>query len=216
VTQRETRYPGYDVLDKRDTPSWDEPTRAVVAARLAPTQEPRFFNAVEWLAVSALCACVVPQANAQPTVPLAMLLDERLHGGRGDGYRDARLPPLCDAWRLGLAALDAESRMHHELPFASLARDQQKALLERMQCGELNGDAWQGMPAQLFFRERVLHDVCSQYYAHPHAWSEIGFGGPANPRGYVRLYFDRRDPWEPAEVHGDDHVQVEKENRHVR
>lgn len=216
MTQRETRYPGYDVLDKRDTPSWDEPTRAVVAARLAPPREPRFFNAVEWLAVSALCACVVPQANAQPTVPLAQLLDERLHGGRGDGYRDARLPPLCDAWRLGLAALDAESRTRHELPFASLARDQQNALLERMQRGELNGDAWQGMPAQLFFRERVLHDICGQYYAHPHAWSEIGFGGPANPRGYVRLYFDRRDPWEPAEVHGDDHVQVEKENRRVR
>jgi hypothetical protein len=193
-----------------------EPTRAIIAARLAPPQEPRFFNAVEWLAVNALCACVVPQANAQPAVPLAALLDTRLHGGRGDGYRDARLPPLRDAWRVGLAALDAESRARHELPFASLTRDQQKALLEQMQCGELNSDAWHGMPPGLFFKERVLHDICGQYYAHPTAWSEIGFGGPANPRGYVRMYFDRRDPWEPAEAHADDRAQVEKENRHVR
>ncbi|WGS55248.1 gluconate 2-dehydrogenase subunit 3 family protein (plasmid) [Paraburkholderia sp. D15] len=216
MIRRETRYPGYDVLDKRDTPSWDEPTRAVIAARLAPPQEPRFFNAVEWLAVDALCACIVPQANAQPAVPLAALLDARLHGGRGDGYRDARLPPLRDAWRVGLAALDAESRARHELPFASLTRDQKNELLEQMQRGEVKGDAWHGMPARLFFEERVLHDICGQYYAHPHAWSEIGFGGPANPRGYVRMYFGRRDPWEPVEAHADDRAQVQKKNRHVR
>ena len=216
MTLRETRYPGYDVLDKRDTPSWDETTRAVIATRLAPPLEPRFFNAVEWLAVNALCACVVPQANAQPAVPLAALLDGRIYGSGGDGYRDARLPPMRDAWRVGLAALDAESRARHELAFASLARDQQNALLEQMQRGELNSAAWRDMPAELFFKERVLHDICGLYYSHPHAWSEIGFGGPANPRGYVRMYFDRRDPWEPAEAHADDHAQVEKENRHVR
>ena len=34
------------------------------------------------------------------------------------------------------------------------------------------------------------------YYAHPSAWNEIGFGGPASPRGYVRMDFNRRDPWE--------------------
>jgi hypothetical protein len=44
-----------------------------------------------------------------------------------------------------------------------------------------------------FFSGRVLHDVCSAYYSHPRAWSEMGFSGPANPRGYVRMCFDRRD-----------------------
>jgi hypothetical protein len=42
--------------------------------------------------------------------------------------------------------------------------------------------------------------VVGIYYAHPAAWSEIGFGGPASPRGYVRLGFDERDPWEAEEV----------------
>jgi hypothetical protein len=31
----------------------------------------------------------------------------------------------------------------------------------------------------------------------------MGFGGPASPRGYVRLDADKRDPWEAAEAHGD-------------
>jgi hypothetical protein len=213
---RATRYPGYDVLDKRATPSWDEPTRAVIAARLATPHEPRFFNAVEWLAVMPLCACIVPQANAQPIVPLAALLDAKLTGHGGDGYRDARLPPMRDAWRIGLAALDAESRMRHELPFASLDRSAQTALLEQMQHGELSGPAWRDMPSQLFFAERVLHDVCALYYSHPHAWSEIGFGGPANPRGYVRLYFDRRDPWEAVEATPGAEDQAMRENRRAR
>ncbi len=52
-------------------------------------------------------------------------------------------------------------------------------------------------------------------YSHPHAWSEIGFGGPANPRGYVRMTFDRRDPWKAAEAHGDD-TRGRKENSRVR
>ncbi|RKR38650.1 gluconate 2-dehydrogenase subunit 3 family protein [Paraburkholderia sp. BL17N1] len=216
MSARQTSYPGYDVLDKRSTPSWDEPTRAVIDERLATPQEPRFFNPVEWLAVNALCACIMPQANAEPVVPLAALLDARLHANSGDGYRDARLPPQRDAWRTGLAALDAESRGRHELPFASIERNAQVALLERMQRGELSGAAWRGMPAKLFFAERVLHDICGLYYAHPHAWSEIGFGGPANPRGYVRMYFNRRDPWEAVEAHPGDEAHAARENRRVR
>lgn len=27
----------------------------------------------------------------------------------------------------------------------------------------------------------------SAFYSHPWAWNEIGFGGPAYPRGYMRL-----------------------------
>jgi hypothetical protein len=62
----------------------------------------------------------------------------------------------------------------------------------------------------------VLHDICGAYYSHPHAWSEIGFGGPANPRGYVRIYFDRRDPWEATEAKPDDEGKAYQENRRAR
>jgi hypothetical protein len=149
-------------------------------------------------------------------VRLAALLDAKLDEGTGDGYRDARLPPMRDAWRIGLAALDAESRARLELPFARIDDDAQKTLLIDMQQGELRHGAWQGMPSELFFKERVLHDICGAYYSHPHAWSEIGFGGPANPRGYVRMYFDRRDPWEAAQAEPGREEQAREENRRVR
>ena len=214
------RYPEYNVLDKRDTPSWDDVTRAVIDERLATPREPRFFDPVQWSAVRALCACIVPQRKGshldREPVPVPALLDAKLAKGSGDGYRDARLPPMRDAWRIGLAALDAESRARHELPFARIDDDAQKTLLIDMQQGELRHGAWQGMPSELFFKERVLHDICGAYYSHPHAWSEIGFGGPANPRGYVRMYFDRRDPWEAAEAAPGKEEQAREENRRVR
>ncbi|MFM0140619.1 gluconate 2-dehydrogenase subunit 3 family protein [Caballeronia grimmiae] len=210
------RYPGYDVMTKRDTSSWDEVTRNVIDERLATPNDPQFFDAVEWRALCALCACIVPQDRQRPAVPVAGLVDARLAKSTGDGYRDARLPPMRDAWRIGLRALDAESRARHELPFTSIDDEARHALLTDMQRGTLDSDEWRGMPPAVFFAERVLHDICGMYFAHPHAWSEIGFGGPANPRGYVRMVANRRDPWEAAEAKPGHEEDAQKENRRVR
>lgn len=142
--------------------------------------------------------------------------DEKLAKNSGDGYRDHRLPPLRDAWRTGLAALDDESRARFELPCASIEKPAQLALLAQIQRGELKGSAWQCMPSNLIFSGRVLHDVCSAYYSHPRAWSEMGFSGPANPRGYVRMYSDRRDHWEAAEAKPGNEEKALRENRRAR
>ena len=78
-----------------------------------------------------------------------------------------------------------------------------------------SGDHWGGMPLKLFFTKRVVHDVTDAYYAHPTAWNEIGFGGPASPRGYVRLDKNRRDPWEAAEGKPGQEERALQENQHV-
>lgn len=211
-----TRYPGYDVLHKRDTPSWDPITRQVVEDRLSTPRQPRFFDPAQWAAATALCTCVVAQPSDRLAVPVAAMLDARLLEDQGDGWRDARLPPLREAWCIGLAALDAETQVEHDMAFAQLAPDRQTALVEQMQCGRLRAAAWRGMPSDLFFSERVLHDLYGAYYSHPAAWSEIGFGGPANPRGYVRLNKNRRDPWEAIEATAENTATVKGENTRVR
>ena len=104
----------------------------------------------------------------------------------------AALPPQGDAWRRGLAALDVAARQAHGERFHDLTPDRQDGLLCRMQNGELAGPEWGGMPSKLFFEHRVIPDITHAYYAHPVAWNEIGFGGPASPRGYVRMDYDER------------------------
>ena len=211
------RFPGYDVLNKRHSPSWNEQTRRVVDARLALPHEPRFFTAEEWAIVRPLCDRIVPQPGGdRAPVPTAALLDNRLHTNETEGYRHAKLPPLREAWRRGLAALEAEARAEHGAGFAALTPMQQDALLRRMQRGEMSRPAWGGMPPAMFFKERLAHDIVEAYYAHPTAWSEIGWGGPASPRGYVRMGFDRRDAWEAVESHGTDEARVREMNRRVR
>ncbi len=209
------RYPGYDVMDKRDTQSWDQVTRDVIDRRLAVPREPRFFTAAEWETLGALCARIMPQPDDRPPIPLPAYVDAKITERHQDGYRYATLPPQGEAWRRGLAALDAEAEEVHATRYHALDPDRQDALIARMQAGELTLPAWDGMPCKTFFEHRVLGDITHAYYAHPVSWNELGFGGPASPRGYVRMQLDRRDPWEAAEAHPGEEDRALRENRHV-
>jgi hypothetical protein len=209
------RFPGYDVLSKRWTPSWNEKTREVIDRRLAVRREPRFFSPAEWRTLRAVCDRIMPQPKDRPPVPLPAYVDEKMADGVLDGYRYAQLPPQGEAWRRGLAALDQEAREAHGARFDELLPALQDALLHRMQRGELKGEAWGGMPCKIFFEHRVIPDITHAYYSHPIAWNEIGFGGPASPRGYVRMQLDRRDPWEAAEARPDEELSARRKNESV-
>jgi hypothetical protein len=187
-------------MAKRGTPSWNDATRQVIDARLAIVDAATFLDEQEWLTLRAICDGIVPQRARGTHVPIAAMVDRKLAEDHRDGYRDARLPPLREAWRRGLAAVDAAARARAGVTFHRLTGAARDALLEDMQAGKLDGPEWAGMSCKLFFRERVAHDVLAAYYSHPAAWNEIGFGGPAAPRGYVRMYFNRRDPWEAVEA----------------
>ena len=213
MTQND-RFPGYDVLAKRDTPSWNEPTRRAIDERLATPVAPRFFTQAEWAVADALVRRILPtDAGA---VPLVALLDQKLQTDHGDGFREADMPYMREAWQLALAALDQDAKAQHQgRGFAALQGDEQDALLARMQRGDADDRHWHGIDPQKFFERRVLADVPALFYCQPAAWNEIGFGGPASPRGYVRLEGERLDPWEAVEARPDGERQAEQENRHV-
>ena len=90
--------------------------------------------------------------------------------------------------------LSAEAQAAHEAPFEQLRTADQDALLMRMQKGELKDPAWGEMSSATFFKQRMAHDIVHAYYAHPIAWNEVGWGGPASPRGYVRMGFQQARP----------------------
>jgi hypothetical protein len=208
------RFPGYNVLAKRQTPSWNEQTRRVIDERLATPSTPRFLSEAEFITLEAIAALIVPQPAGRAPIPVAGLVDTKLLRNRQDGYRLAGIPREREAWQRGLHALDAEAQAAHDRPFHVLAAPQQRALLKAMESGELHSDAWEGMPPKIFFKHRLVHDIALAYWSHPTAWSEMGWGGPASPRGYVRMGYDERDPWEAAEAH-DDPAAAKEKNRNV-
>jgi hypothetical protein len=211
------RYPGYDVLSKRNSVSWNEQTRKVIDARTNIDPElHRFCDEAEWRALCAVCSQIVPQAaHRLLKAPVAAMIDQKLYSGKSDGYRDARLPEQDEAWRKGLSAIDAESALGNGKPFCELADEDQRSLLRAIQRGDVTSPAWQDLPPALFFAKRLLHDIATAYYSHPASWNEIGFGGPASPRGYVRMNFDRHDPWEAAEAAPGREAEARRENERV-
>lgn len=194
-------YPDYDVLAKWDSPSWNDKTRQVIAERLRIGDgAPRFLDRECWATLCALADHVVPQPRGRPPIPVAAMIDARLVADVGEGFRHRHMPPLRKAWPLGLAAIEAEAKRRGAARFADLTPAGKDRLLVAMRDGKLKSRAWGGMAPARFFRDRIIGELVTSYYAHPSAWSAIGFGGPASPRGYVRLEPGIIDPWEAVEV----------------
>lgn len=210
------RYPGYDVMSKRDGQSWNDKTREVIDARLATEPRPEFFSADEWKTLYALCDRVMPQPQGRARAPLGAYVDRQLLKGKTKGYRLAGMPQPGEAWKRALAALDEVAQRSHGRTFALLTESDQDAMLARMAAGSFEAEAMRGMPSKTFWTSHVIHDVVGAYYAHPSAWSEIGWGGPASPRGYVRLGLDRHDAWEPEEATPGREERAARENKRVR
>ncbi|HQT77867.1 MAG TPA: gluconate 2-dehydrogenase subunit 3 family protein, partial [Rhodopila sp.] len=132
------RYPGYDVLSKRQTPSWNEQTRRVIDQRLAVPREPRFFTEHEFATVGVLANHIVPQPKHRPPIPVAPLVDTKLLEDKQDGYRQEGMPREREAWQRGIRALDAEAESAHGGPFRALHAEQQLELMKRMEKGDLH------------------------------------------------------------------------------
>ena len=196
-----TPYPDYDVLEKRDSPSWNEQTREAVRQRLEDVPPRRFLSEEQWTLLEAIVARLVPQPDREEPVPIVPWIDEMLHKNETPGYRYADMPPMREAWQRGLDAIAAEARNRDGRSFEQLPPDEQDALLTDIQRNRVDKQIWGDLPAGGFFLHHLLKQTVGIYYSHPDAWSEIGFGGPASPRGYARLGFDERDPWEAKELH---------------
>jgi Gluconate 2-dehydrogenase subunit 3 len=61
-----------------------------------------------------------------------------------------------------------------------------RAIVAAFATGVLTGGVWDELPAATAWTV-VMRAVLAAFYSHPWAWNEIGFGGPAYPRGYMRL-----------------------------
>ena len=199
ITHPARPYRGYDVLAKWDSVSYDATTRAVLRRRLLAIPQRRFLTEHEWALTTVIAARLVRTPFDRLSPPIVPWIDEMLDRDQGEGFRYADMPPLRDAWRRGLAGIDAQAHAKFDRSFIALDAGQCDAVLRDVQCGRVDAAAWHGLSARRFFVHVLLKTIAGLHYAHPSSWSEIGFGGPASPRGYVRLGFDARDPWDARE-----------------
>ncbi len=183
--QMHGRYPDYDVL--AEAGHWDAATRRVVLARVGEVPPIRFFDEREATALAAFCDVATGQ-EGEPRIPVLAMVDAKFHAGKLDGFRHHDLPEDPETWRRVAAALDAAC----EGGFAAAGREERHQIVEAFSKGELDLG---GLPCKKAWSV-VMRGVVSTFYSHPWAWNEIGFGGPAYPRGYARIGAGQREHWE--------------------
>jgi hypothetical protein len=140
-------------------------------------------------------------------VPVLEMIDARLAAGETDGWRYEDMPEDGQAWRLSLRHLDADAFVRCGTTFAEASETDQMALIQAVQ--DLGSGNWHGLPAAHVWSLWTRY-ACTAFYSHPSAWNEMGFPGPAYPRGYKNIGVGKREPFEVADADpGDDPLRGE-------
>jgi hypothetical protein len=198
------RYPDYDVM--ANAGNWDPVTRALIVDRVENVPEIRFFTPAEARCLGPFLDVVLAQ-DGEPRIPVLNMVDQKMHAGKLDGYQYADMPDDRDTWRLVARGLDeaAAERAGHD--FAAAPAEVREAIVADFSQGKLSGGAWEELDVSSAWSV-VMRGALSEFYSHPWAWNEIGFGGPAYPRGYMRFHPgpSGRDPHETNEAYDVDPV----------
>ncbi len=189
--QMHGRYPDFDVLEQ--TEHWDEVTRRAVLARLDPPPL-RFFDEAQARTLAAFCDTVMGQ-DREPRVPVLRFVDAKLFAGRLDGFQYQDMPDDRETWRLVARGLDEAAGVRGATSYADADAEVRLQVCEAFAEADLSGGAWAELSVGHAWAV-VMRAVLSAFYSHPWAWNEIGFGGPAYPRGYMRLGIGQKEPWE--------------------
>lgn len=193
----QNRFPGFDATAQWR--HWDPATAGSVLARLGPPQPIRYFTPDEHATAHVLCTRLLALEPDCPVDVVAMI-DARLAERETDGWHYEDMPEDGEAWRQSLAGLKADAIDRYQLPFAELTADRCDTLVGRVR--ELGSKPWHDLPAGHVWSLWTRY-ACTAFYGHPYAWNEIGFPGPAYPRGYKNLGTDSREPYEVADKGAD-------------
>ena len=197
------RFPGFDAAAQ--VRHWDPVTAGVVLSRLRIPQEMGFFTPAEQAAATALCDRLLGQQDEGPRIPVVVLIDARLARMETDGWRYADMPEDTRAWRDTLRYLDEDAQARFGREFARCPPDGQRAIIQTVQ--DTGSQDWHGLNAAHVWSLWTRY-ACTAFYAHPQVWNEIGFPGPAYPRGYKHAGVDAREPFEVPDRHpADDPVR---------
>jgi hypothetical protein len=199
-------YPSFSTLSQ--SPFWDDSTRQVVDKRVKSPPERKFFTPEAWTFWTAVFGHLIPQTDrvAERRIPIVAVLDHRLANNQTVGYRYESMPQDRVVYEIGIEGIDREAEHRYAGRFLVLPWLQQDIVLKAIHDGKPKAAAeiWKRMHVHRFW-QMIMGDAIDAYYAHPWAWDEIGFGGPAYPRAYTRLERGEPEPWEVEEQRYDWH-----------
>jgi hypothetical protein len=191
-----SHYPSYDVMEQKN--EWDNHTQSIVTARLVREHEYRFLTITEAETLRAVCSLLVDDDRPELIQYAVSHIDETLNRPYGESERKTNVPVLKQLIRDGIEFLEKIAAEHYVKPFFRLERSEQLKMITSLSEGQAHivlSTEYGHIPQKDLFK-KLLTLTTEAYYSHPTVWSEIGYGGPAYPRGYVRTQKGQLDPWE--------------------
>lgn len=191
----QSHYPSYNVMEQKD--HWDHHTQEIVTDRLVQKQQYQLLTDVEVEIIRSLCTHLIHDQRADIIQYVIRHIDQFISSNVGESQRKPGIPPAPQLIRDGIQAIDQLSMQRHMDHYFHLSIADQTAILSEISQAKNHNpvDVWGIIPPKELFN-MLLKLTTEAYYSHPVIWSEIGYAGPAYPRGYVRTQGGHLDPWE--------------------
>lgn len=179
----ESYYPDFNVMDHKG--HWDDHTREIVEKRLAEGQTSyKSLDEREAWTLGQLISVLLDEKRDGLVHYVVCHFDRKLSSNIGEGQRKKGIAPFSVLIKEGLRNLFPEGEQVTKDKVGDMVVDKNV-----FSCGSYS------VPIKEFMA-RVMEETMAAYYSHPQVWSEIGYAGPAYPRGYVRTEWGLTDPWE--------------------
>ena len=129
---------------------------ASVACSSAPQGRWRALTDAEGVTLAAACDQIVPPDDfpGAADAGVVVFIDRQLATREKD-----QLP----IWQQGVRGLDATARQQKDKPFAELSFEEQTAVLEAVEAGQVPAAAWEGLDPQAFFNRLVRYTMMGFY-----------------------------------------------------
>jgi hypothetical protein len=196
MAEYKVHYPSFNVLNEEK--HWDPHTREIVDQRLeTPSFYPfQFFTQQEANTLFALCSLLLDDQRYPVIAFVVHHFDATLKASVGESQRKVGVPKQSVLIRDGLILLDQACIRLYGSPLDGLKEETQEEVVSQLMKGSFLLQSDQKSVPVNDFMQKIHSEAIASYYSHPSIWSEIGYAGPAYPRGYVRSELGLTDPWE--------------------
>jgi hypothetical protein len=192
----------FDVL--RESEEWDKETREVVLGRVSTPPAALTLRQHEVDTLTALCGVLL----GDDRVPILQFVidhfDTKMRINTGESQRKLGMPPFPILVHKGMDSLNGYTIAKQGQEFAHLSPQTQWEIINLLIVNPAPFQLGNVQIQSKDFLSSIHAEAVSAYYSHPTVWSDIGYAGPAYPRGYVRIERGLRDPWEAKSHHEDD------------
>lgn len=189
---KKTYYPTYDVISEKN--EWDSVTQEVIQNRTHPREGNVLTHEMK-RSLQAYAKSLFPSHVGEQTLSISMILDHRLTENRLKSYPKDSLQSKEEIILHGLEHAEDECVVYDHKPFFQMSDEERlkKILSWKHQLGEES--IWTNVTCDLFYTT-LTSELLKIIYSDPSVWSNIGYGGPAYPRGYYAFGPKQFDSWE--------------------